>query len=214
VSIKALIFDLHGVLLISEDEEIETTLAKHLNIPEKQVGGIFHGGINDRADIGEFTEREYWLLALDEMGLSRSRLPEVEHFYEENFFIDPVMLETIHNYRRYFKTALLSNYADTLRPALESIWDIGSAFDEIIISWEIKMIKPQPEIFDYTLKKLHVSKDEAVLVDDRILNIRGALEYGMHAVHFKNRDQAISEIEKLISTNNSGLMRQENLIVE
>ena len=57
------------------------------------------------------------------------------------------------------------------------------------------MIKPQPQIFDYTLKKLHVSKEEAVLIDDRIVNIRGALEYGLHAIHFKNRDQGLSRIK-------------------
>ena len=214
MSIKALIFDLQGVLLISPDESIEITLAKRLNIPVEQVGTIFHGEFNDRVDIGELVQRDFWLHSLDIMGLPQSRLPEMEFFFEDEFFIDPVMLETVRDYHNYFKTAMLSNYSETLRSSLENHWDVSGAFDEIIISWEIKMIKPQPQIFDYTLKKLHVLKEEAVLIDDRIVNIRGALDYGMHAVHFKTREQAINDLEKLIAANNSGLKRLENIIVE
>ena len=124
------------------------------------------------------------------------------------------MLNAVREYRKKFKTAMLSNYSDGLRPRLSDQWDVSGAFDEIIISWEIKMIKPQPKIFDHALKKLHVSKEEAVLIDDRIVNIRGALEYGMHAIHFKTREQGITELDRLIASQSSGIKRLENIIVE
>ena len=214
MSIKALIFDMHGVLLFSNEATIEESFARRLKIPVEQVGRIFHGEFNDKADIGEITQRDFWLHALEYMGLPASRLPEIEHFFEEEFFIDPVMLNVVREYRKHFKTAMLSNYSDGLRPRLSNQWDVSGAFDEIIISWEIKMIKPHPDIFDYTLKKLHVSKEEAVLIDDRIVNIRGALDYGMHAIHFKNREQALAELDRLIAANNSGFKQLENIIVE
>jgi epoxide hydrolase-like predicted phosphatase len=214
MSIKALIFDMHGVLLFSQEATIEQSFAKRLNIPVEQVGMVFHSEFNDQADIGEITQRDFWLRALECMGLPENRLPEIENFFEEEFFIDPVMLKAVRNYRKRFKTAMLSNYSDGLRPRLENQWDVSGAFDEIIISWEIKMIKPHPNIFDYTLKKLHVSKEEAVLIDDRIVNTRGAEDYGMHTVHFKTRDQAINDLEKLIASNNTGVKRFENIIVE
>lgn len=214
MSVKALIFDLQGVLLITQDESLEISLAKRLNIPVEQVGRIFHGEFNDRVDIGELKQRDFWLHALDCMGLPQSRMPEIESFLEDDFFIDPVMLEVIRQYRKSFKTAMLSNYSEVLRALLENHWDISGAFDEIIISWEIKMIKPQPQIFDYTLKKLRVSKEEAVLIDDRIVNIRGALDHGMHAVHFKTREQAVVDLERLISANNTGFKNLESLIAE
>lgn len=214
MSIKALVFDFFGVLLFSRDESMEITMAKHLNIPVKQVGRIFHGEFNDRVDIGEFTSRDFWLHALDSMGLPHSRMPEVENFFEEEFFLDPVMLEAVRGYHQNFKTAMLSNYSDGLRPSLDNRWDVSGAFDEIIISWEVKMIKPYPDIFDFTLKKLQVSREEAVLIDDRIVNISGALDYGMHAVHFRNRDQALTELDKLIAANNSELQQLEDKIVK
>jgi glucose-1-phosphatase len=214
MSIKALIFDMHGVLLFSHDASIEISFAKRLNIPVEQVGAIFHGEFNDRADIGELSQRDFWLYSLKNIGLPESRIPEIENFFEEEFFIDPIMLKAVRAYHKRFKTAMLTNYSEGLRPRLESDWDVRGAFNEIIISWEVKMIKPQPQIFDYTLKKLHVAKEEAILIDDRIVNIRGALDYGMHAVHFKNRSQAIADLEKLISANNMGYKTLESAIAE
>ena len=214
MSIKALIFDMHGVLLFSHEGTIEESFAKRLKIPVEQVGRVFHDEYNDKADIGEITQRDFWLHALEYMGLPESRLPEIEHFFDEEFFIDPRMLNAVREYRKHFKTAMLSNYSDGLRPRLSKEWDVSGAFDEIIVSWEIKMIKPQPQIFDYTLNKLHVKKDEAVLIDDRIVNIRGALDYGLHAIHFKNPDQGLAELDRLIAAQNSGFKRLENIIVE
>ena len=124
------------------------------------------------------------------------------------------MLEKVCQLRKKYKTALLSNYSDVLRSLLETHWNVDGAFDEIIISWEVKMIKPQPEIFDYTLNKLHVTKEEAVLIDDRIINIRGAREYGMHAIYFNNQDQGLAELNRLLNSHNSGLKRLEDIIVE
>ncbi len=215
MSIKALIFDLHGVLLISNEDTIEETTAKRLNIPVEQVGSIFHGEVNDRVDIGELSQRDYWLYCLDLMGLPHSRLPELESLFEDEFFIDPIMIKAVREYHKRFKTALLSNYSDSLRSSLENHWDVSGAFDEIIISWEIKMIKPNPDIFDYTLKKLRVSKEEAVLIDDRIVNIRGAADYGMHAIHFKTREKALADLDKLIAVNNRmGMNRLESMTAE
>jgi putative hydrolase of the HAD superfamily len=214
MSIKALIFDMHGVLLFSREATIEESFARRLKIPVEQVGRVFHSEFNDKADIGEITQRDFWLHALEYMRLPESRLPEIEHFFDEEFFIDPLMLKVVRDYRKHFKTAMLSNYSDGLRPRLSNQWDVSGAFDEIIISWEIKMIKPHPNIFDYTLKKLHVLKEEAVLIDDRIVNIRGAMDYGMHAIHFKNRNQALGELDRLIAVNNPGFKQLENMIVE
>jgi putative hydrolase of the HAD superfamily len=214
MSIKALIFDMHGVLLFSHEASIEEAFARRLKIPVEQVGRVFHDEFNDKADSGEITQRDFWLHTLETIGLPESRLPEIEHFFDEGFFIDPFMLNAVREYRKHFKTAMLSNYSDGLRPRLSDQWDVSGAFDEIIISWEIKMIKPQPQIFDYTLNKLHVSRDEAVLIDDRIVNIRGALDYGLHAIHFKNPDQGLAELDRLIATQNSGFKQLENIVVE
>jgi HAD superfamily hydrolase (TIGR01509 family) len=81
---------------------------------------------------------------------------------------------------------------------LETRWRVDGAFDEIIISWEEKLIKPDPRIFKLTLQRLGVEKEEAVLIDDRIVNIIGAQKFGLHTIYFKTKDQALAELENLL----------------
>jgi FMN phosphatase YigB (HAD superfamily) len=214
MSIKALIWDLQGVLLVTQDESIEISMAKRLNLPIEKIGTLFHDEFNDRVDIGDFKQEDFWTFALDHLGLPPERLPELSSFFEDDFFIDQELLDQVRQYHKRFKSAMLSNFSEALRSLLETRWNVEGAFDEIIISWEVKMIKPQPQIYDYTLKKLHVAKEEAVLIDDRIVNIRGALDFGMHAIHYKNRSQAIADLEKLISANNMGYKKLESAIAE
>jgi HAD superfamily hydrolase (TIGR01509 family) len=94
---------------------------------------------------------------------------------------------------------MLSNYSDVLRPLLKTKWQVDNAFDEIIISCEVKLVKPDPLIFDLTLQRLGVGKEEAVLIDDREANIIGARKYGLRAVFYRNKSQAIIDLEKLLT---------------
>ncbi|MBM3137324.1 MAG: HAD family phosphatase [Chloroflexi bacterium] len=199
MSIKALIWDLEGVLLISDIGSVEQIIQKRLDVTRAAIGDFFHSEFNDRVDKGEFTQEQYWLKLLDNLGLPHDNLSIInKHFYSD-LYIDPDLLRRIKEYKKKYKTALLSNYSDVLRPLLNTQWRVDNAFDEIIISWEVKLVKPDPRIFDLTLQRLGVEKEEAVLIDDREVNIIGARKYGIHAVIFKNKEQAIEDLEKILA---------------
>jgi putative hydrolase of the HAD superfamily len=198
MSIKALIWDLEGVLLISEERKIEATVAKNLGVSEEAIGNFFHSEFNDRVDLGEHTQEEFWLKLLDSLGLPHERLAHITDVFQRDFYIDQDLLGKIIEYRKKYKTAILSNYSDILREMLETRWRVDGAFDEIIISWEEKIIKPDPRIFHLTLQRLGVEKEEAVLIDDRIVNIKGAQKFGLHTIYFQTKDQALSDLEALL----------------
>jgi len=201
VSIKALIWDLEGVLLISDDNNIETTVARRLGVTVEEIGNFFHSEFNDRVDTGEFRQEDFWIHLLNALGLPRGRLADINDFFYRDFYIDQDLLKRIRQYRECYKTAMLSNYSDVLRPMLETRWRVDGAFDEIIISWEEKMIKPDPRIFDLTLNRLGVKREEAVLIDDREVNIKGAQKYGLHTILFKSKEQALADIDQILHKN-------------
>jgi len=202
VSIKALIWDLEGVLLISDERKIEATVAKNLGVTEEAIGNFFHSDFNNRVDLGEFTQEEFWIRLLDHLGLPHDQLNHINDFFYRDFYIDQDLLKKVKDFRKNYKTALLSNYSDILRRMLETRWRVDGAFDEIIISWEEKIIKPDPRIFDLTLNRLGVKKDEAILIDDRIVNIEGAQKYGLSTVYFKSKDQALADLHLLLDNQN------------
>jgi epoxide hydrolase-like predicted phosphatase len=93
---------------------------------------------------------------------------------------------------------LLSNYSNDLRPKIEKEWALGSVFDEIIISCEVGMIKPDPAIFNLMLDRLGEKANESVLIDDRMRNIDGAKKMGFHTIFFTSKEQALEELARIL----------------
>jgi epoxide hydrolase-like predicted phosphatase len=92
------------------------------------------------------------------------------------------------------KTALLSNSWGTSDYPRDG-WD--ELFDAVVISGEVGMRKPEPEIFHYTLGLLGVDPAEAVFVDDLPFNVRGATDVGIVGVAHTSYDETVGELEAL-----------------
>lgn len=92
------------------------------------------------------------------------------------------------------KTALLSNSWGMDYPREE--WD--EVFDAVVISGEVGMRKPEPEIYLHTAERLAVPPAECVFVDDLPSNVQGALSVGMVGVRFESPEQATGELETLL----------------
>jgi putative hydrolase of the HAD superfamily len=70
-------------------------------------------------------------------------------------------------------------------------------FDAVVISGEVKLRKPDPEIFWLVAERLGVEPEECVFVDDLIANVEGARQVGMVGVHHVTPQQTIDELEAL-----------------
>lgn len=94
------------------------------------------------------------------------------------------------------KTALLSNsWGVELYPRRR----IGEVFDVTVISGEVGLRKPDPEIFQFTVDKLGVEASSCVFVDDHPGHLQAALKIGMTTVLHKSPRETLAELEKLLS---------------
>ena len=91
------------------------------------------------------------------------------------------------------KTALLSNSWGNDYP--REGWD--EMFDETVISGEVGLRKPEPEIFRLVADRLGVETSACVFVDDIATNIKGAVAVGMVGVHHTDVDTTLAELEVL-----------------
>jgi len=93
------------------------------------------------------------------------------------------------------RTALLSNSwgLDYDRTG----WD--ALFDAVVISGEVGMRKPEPEIYRLAAAKLGVAETACVFVDDLAPNIRGAVAVGMVGVHHLSVEATIDELTTLLA---------------
>ena len=103
---------------------------------------------------------------------------------------------------RGLRMALLTNNVREWEPHWRSkLPDIDEIFEVVVDSAFVGMRKPERGIYELTLEQLGdgVHAEECVFVDDTDVNCDAAAELGMHAVRFRDSDQAIAELEELLS---------------
>jgi HAD superfamily hydrolase (TIGR01509 family) len=83
--------------------------------------------------------------------------------------------------RPRYKLSVLSNADMSLRARLERD-GIHALFDDVVISAEVGMAKPDPAIFRLAIERLGLAPAECVFVDDWDANVEAAREVGMRGV--------------------------------
>jgi putative hydrolase of the HAD superfamily len=74
-------------------------------------------------------------------------------------------------------------------------WD--GLFDEIVISGEVGLHKPEPAIFELACERVGFEPGECVFVDDLRENCAGAEAVGITAILHRGADKTIPELERL-----------------
>ena len=69
--------------------------------------------------------------------------------------------------------------------------------DEVFLSGEIGAEKPNEEVFSIVADALELPQNDLVLVDDSILNVRGAVDAGLIGVYYQQFERAVVEITRL-----------------
>ena len=75
--------------------------------------------------------------------------------------------------------------------------DFLNYVDGGILSYQEKTIKPEPEIYQRLIEKYSLVPEECVFLDDTEKNLTAAAGFGMHTVHFTDRESALEELRKL-----------------
>ena len=68
-------------------------------------------------------------------------------------------------------------------------------FRDILVSGEVRMLKPDPAIYYLALDRFGLRPADALFVDDRAINVEGALAFGMHAHLFAGADDLLARLE-------------------
>lgn len=198
--IRALIFDIGGVLVRTEDPHPRGEYARGLGLTYRELDElVFNRGTAVQATLGEISAEQHWEGVLAALNLPADELPNLQSAFWGGDRLDTELVETIQALRPRYRTALLSNGWSHLRLWIEKIWNIADAFDEIIISAEVGAAKPDARVFRLALERLGVSPAEALFVDDFPENVEGARAVGMHAILFRSADQVREEMELVLN---------------
>ena len=89
----------------------------------------------------------------------------------------------------------LSNMSAPMFALLRSRHGHWDRFRGIVVSGEIGMVKPDPEIFHHLAQRYDLIPAETVFIDDHLPNIESARRLGFRTIHFADADQCRVELE-------------------
>lgn len=162
---------------------------------------IEHAGeiekINQMVDRGEINEKGFYEKLAAATGQSYEQVAEV---FADKSLIDPQVVALIKSLKNNYKIGLLSNASGEYLRELLHIHDLSELFDVVVASAEVKMIKPDPEIFEHILKQLAVDANEAIFIDDNRRNVNAAERLGIKSIMFTSSEQLERELHEIIGS--------------
>lgn len=96
-----------------------------------------------------------------------------------------------------YRCLYLSNFSEGAGRDCAAALDFIPYMDGGILSYEEKLIKPMPEIYQLLIDRYGLMPEESVFLDDTKPNLEAAEKFGIHTIHFQNQEQAIEELRKL-----------------
>ncbi len=202
MKVKAIIFDLGGVLIDLDFSNFynKIIIQSPLNKPQTPIMLEFFRQ-SDMYHQGNMTDDEFYQLACDLLQVCM--LNQSDFFDAFNSIISGFnsnVAEIINKIREsnQYKLIALSNVNSSHWDyILNKKWNFIDWFDELILSHETHLIKPNPKIFEYAIKKAGCKPRQIVYIDDGLNNIRSAKELGIICIKYTNSEELLEELKKL-----------------
>jgi epoxide hydrolase-like predicted phosphatase len=198
MSIKAVFFDLGGVIVRTEFQAPRQQLAERLGMEYEDLSKIvFDSDSGIRASLGEITSADHWAVVVKRLKRPADELALIRDEFFAGDIVDRTLIEYIRSLRGKYKTGLISNAWSDLRDfVVREKFD--DAFDKMIISAEVGTMKPEPKIFQVALEQFGVKPKEAVFVDDFYVNIEGCEKVGIQGIHFKDAESTLQQLKEIL----------------
>jgi putative hydrolase of the HAD superfamily len=199
------IFDYGGVLVSHQTRQDIEKMASVARLPADVFEKYYW---TDRCayDKGLITAEDYWndLAKRAQTSVSPEQIADlIEGDVESWIRFDPVMYEFADRLRSEGKRiAVLSNMPHELGQTIKTRTQGFEPFHHVTLSYEVRSIKPEREIYEHCLSGIGLRADETIFLDDRLENVEGARQLGIHAIQFTSPGEILP---RLASNGNLGL---------
>ena len=94
----------------------------------------------------------------------------------------------------------LTNWSGETFPIAYAKYEFFSEFEGIVVSGDVKMIKPDKDIYLLLLERYQIKSENSLFIDDNLNNIKTAIDLGFHTIHLHdnlNLEQELKQLEIL-----------------
>jgi putative hydrolase of the HAD superfamily len=155
---------------------------------------------------GEMTEVAFLERLTDGLEPLLGHRPHMHRFREIYFDAldsNPPMIELMRELKAAgYRMAMLTNNVREWEPLWRPMLPVDEIFEIVVDSGFVGCRKPEPRIYELTLERIGLPAEACLFIDDLLHNCEGARKAGMAAVHFRDNEQAIEEIQTTLGLEN------------
>ena len=190
---KAIIFDCFGVLVTSARNALLNDYPEF----KTQISDLGH-----QSDYGLISRRQFNQSLSEVIGIKPT---EIDSRYWGASVIDKSAISWVRELKSSgkYKIGMLSNVGSGFFNKFFSEFEQHELFDEVILSSEVGMAKPEVMIFELTAQRLGVKPSECIMIDDTKINLDASESAGMRAIWFISTDQAKYELNRLLDADHA-----------
>jgi epoxide hydrolase-like predicted phosphatase len=198
--VRAVVFDIGGVLEITPDLGLDRRWETRLGLPDGEIlarmRDVWRGG-----SIGTITLDDVHEALRDRLGLDDQTLAQylADLWREYLGTANTELIEYARRLRPRCRTGIVSNSFVGAREREQAAYGFEDLVEEIVYSHEAGFSKPDPRIYALICTRLDVPPGEMVFLDDTEACVAGARDAGIHAVRYQDNAQAIAAIEELLA---------------
>ncbi len=186
--IKAIIFDCFGVLYIPVGEDFYAAHVPEYEKHKQELHDLWHA-----ADRGELSHPEVVRRVVQLTGLDADT---VQKGIDGGLAKNQALLDFSKRLRPICKIGLLTNMGPGVMDNYFTQAERNHFFNAVVVSSEEGMVKPNKDIYLLAARRLGVSPDECLLIDDSQVNCAGAESVGMRAILYESTAQVVDVINK------------------
>jgi putative hydrolase of the HAD superfamily len=185
------------VLTGPQDPEAYATLLRITGLPLDRFESLYWAD-RHAYDEGKLTGLAFWQKLLREAGLHMSPATIDElNLWDARMWTtqNPAMVAWQQQLKqRGLLTAILSNMGDNVLANIQREFLWIHQFDVLVWSFQLLLAKPDPAIYHHTLAKLNVRPEEALFLDDKLVNVEAARALGMKSIQFSTVDRLRADL--------------------
>jgi putative hydrolase of the HAD superfamily len=198
-AVRNVIFDLGGVVFDWNPDHIVARVqpVPELQAPLKQA--LFGHADWRLFDRGTLTEPELIERLQLRLGATRREVEAILDAVRNSLVEKPETIKLMRALQQQGTPLYcLSNMPASVYTHLRQRHNFWDAFSGIVISGEVQMMKPEPEVFVHLLSTFNLRAQECVFIDDLPANIESARRVGLQAIWFKDAAQCRRELDQIL----------------
>ena len=190
--IRAVVFDIGGVLEITPDLGVHRQWEARLGLPagdmDARMSDVWRGG-----SIGTITSDDVHEALKDRLGLDAQALAQflADLWREYLGTANTELIEYARRLRPRYRTGIVSNSFVGAREREQAAYGFEDLVEEIVYSHEAGFSKPDPRIYALICTRLNVPPEQMIFLDDVEMCVAGARDAGIHAVLYQDNAQAM-----------------------